>query len=383
MKELLARAQDLLPDFLALLSEVVAIDTGTGQAEGVQRAGGILADGFAGLGFSVEAVPSGEYGQHLVARRDGAGRPLLILGHLDTVHAPGSAGRPAPAGENMLAAPGIYDCKGGLIVCLLACRLWQEFGWPPFPLTVLIDADEEVGSLTSRPLIEAEAAKARAALIVEPAPGANQVITARRGIGRYVLRVFGRSAHAGSDRAAGINAIVEMAAKILALEQTNVAASGYAVTVGTVTGGVRPNVVPDYAAAEIDLRLSGPEYIAPAEEAIRKAAAATQVTGAIYRLEGGITRPPMPETEGNRRLFALAAEVAGDLGFKLQAASTGGGSDGNFCAALGVPTLDGLGPEGGGAHTGHEWIDVPSLPLRGVMLAELGRRLAAQDFLGR
>ena len=382
MNDLLARSKAMASDLLTLLSEVVAIDTGTGQAEGVRRAGGILADNFTSLGFRVEAVPAGDYGQHLVAKRAGSGRPLLILGHLDTVHAPGSARRPAPAGEDMLAAPGIYDCKGGLIVCLLACRLWQEFGWPPFPLTVLINADEEVGSLTSRTLIEAEAAKARAALIVEPAPGADRVITARKGIGRYVLRVFGRSAHAGSDRAAGINAVVEMAAKILALEQTNAADSGFAVTVGTVTGGVRPNVVPDYAAAEIDLRLSGPEHVAPAEEAIRRAAAVTQVTGANYRLEGGITRPPMPENEGNRLLFSLATEAADVLGLKLQAASTGGGSDGNFCAALGVPTLDGLGPEGGGAHAGHEWIHVPSLPVRGALLVELGRRLAVQDFLG-
>ncbi len=379
MNDLLARARNLTPDLLSLLGEVAAIDTGTGQAEGIRQAGAILADRFARLGLSVEAIPAGEYGQHLVARRAGSGRPLLILGHLDTVHPPGTARRPVPAGDDALAGPGTYDCKGGLAVCLLACQLWHEFGWPPFPLTILINADEEVGSPSSRPLIEAEAAKSRAALVVEPAPGANQVITARKGVGRYVLRVFGRSAHTGSHRAAGINAVVEIAAKILALEHINAAEPGFNVTVGTVAGGIRPNVVPDYAEAEIDLRLSSPEHAAQAEESIRKAAAVTQVAGAHYRLEGGITRPPMPENEGNRGLFRLAAEVAGDLGLKLQAASTGGGSDGNFCAALGVPTLDGLGPEGEGAHAGHERIHLPSLPVRGGLLAELGRRLASHD----
>ncbi|MGE5597795.1 MAG: M20/M25/M40 family metallo-hydrolase, partial [Bacteroidota bacterium] len=226
-----------------------------------------------------------------------------------------------------------------------------------------------------RPLIEAAAGEARAVLVVEPAPAIETVITARRGIGRYVLRVFGRAAHAGSDREAGINAAVELSAKILALARADARAKGYAITVGTIAGGVRPNIVPEYAQAEIDLRLIEPGRIAAAEAALRKAAAVSRVSGARYSLEGGLTRPPMPETSGNRWLFALAAEEARDLGLELQPFSSGGGSDGNFCAAIGTPVLDGLGPAGAGAHAEHEHILVSSLAPRLSLLHALGRRL--------
>lgn len=377
MIDLLERARLLLPETLTLLNDLAAIDTGTGYAEGILRAGGILAQSLADLGFAVQGVPAGEYGQHLVAKRPGIGRPILVLGHLDTVYPPGAARQPETAGDR-LSGPGVYDCKGGLVLSLIACRIMAQIGWPPAPLTVLINADEEVGSLSSRPLIEAEAARSRAALVVEPAPGPNLIITARKGIGRYVLRVFGRAAHAGSDRKSGINAVVELAAKILALEGLNTDGADFAVTVGTAAGGIRPNVIPDYAQAEIDLRLDRPEQVRTAEAAIRRAAAVSRVPGAEYRLEGGITRPPMPENEGNRHLSAVASLIGRNLGLDLTAASSGGGSDANFCAATSLPTLDGLGPEGAGAHSEHEHILWPSLVPRGALLAELCRSLGEQ-----
>lgn len=377
-EDLLPRAKAFLPPVMELLEELSAIDTGTGQAEGIGRAGRILAGHLAELGFAITAVPAGKYGQHLLARKPGRGRSLLLLGHLDTVYPPGTARLPARTGER-LTGPGVYDCKGGVAMCILAGRLWAAGGWPAAPITMLFNADEEVGSLSSRALIEAEARQARAALVVEPAPAPGKVITARRGIGRYILRVYGRAAHAGSNREAGINAVVELSAKILALERLNDGADGYTVTVGTVSGGVRPNVVPDYAQAEIDLRLSDAAVIEKAIAALEKAAAVSVVAGASCRLEGGVTRPPMPATPGNERLFTLAWEIGRDLGLDLAAASTGGGSDGNFCAAAGVPTLDGLGPAGAGAHSEEEHILWPSLAPRAALLAELGRRLGAGE----
>ncbi|MGE5529162.1 MAG: M20 family metallopeptidase [Patescibacteria group bacterium] len=374
MKELAARAREIQPAALSLLERLVGIDTGTGQGSGIERAARMLEEEYARLGFVTEAVPAGEYGRHLVARRPGRGRPLLILGHLDTVHPPGAARPPVREGDR-LSGPGVYDCKGGLAVCLMACELWSAHGWPASPLTVVINADEEIGSPSSRPLIEAEAARSRAALVVEPAPAPGAVIASRRGIGRYVLRVFGRAAHTGADRESGANAILALAHKIIALERVNEDAPGCAVTVGTVSGGVRPNVVPAYAQAEIDLRVARPEQVAAAEAAIKAAAALNPVRGARYSLEGGITRPPMPADGANEALFEAAREIGRGLGLDLAAVASGGGSDGNFCAALGIPTLDGLGPGGAGAHGEKEYILTSTLAPRAALLCGLGRKI--------
>lgn len=374
MIDLLKSAHDLVPETLTFLGELAAIDTGTGQVEGIGRAGDILSRELLALNFEVRTVPAEKYGRHLVARHAGQGRPILLLGHLDTVHAPGTARRPEPAGDR-LSGPGVYDCKGGLALCVAACRIWAREGWPACPVTIVINADEEIGSLSSRPLIEAAAVEARAALVVEPAPALDKVITARKGIGRYILRVFGRAAHAGADREAGVNALVDLAAKILALERLNDGQGDFSVTVGTAAGGIRPNIVPDYAQAEIDLRLTNPASVEAALAAINRAAAETRVVRARYRLEGEITRPPMPENDGGRALFALAERIGRPLGLNLNAAASGGGSDGNFCAALGVPTLDGLGPAGAGAHAEHEHILVSSLAPRLALLCELGWEL--------
>ncbi len=374
MSDLLARARDQIPLTLDLIATLAAIDTGTGQVKGIGRAWRVLASELRQLGFAVQSIPAGEYGRHLLAHRPGKGRPILFLGHLDTVFPSGTARKPDTTGDR-LSGPGVYDCKGGLALCIAAFRLWNESGWPTCPIEVLFNADEEVGSLSSRPVIEEKASRARAGLVVEPAPALDRVITARKGIGRYVLRVFGRAAHSGTDRAAGISALVELAAKIIALGHLNADGGGYSVTVGTATGGVRPNVVPDYAQAEIDLRVSQADQVAVAESALRSAAAVSQVPGAECRLDGGITRPPMPETDESRRLFALARQVGSSLGLDLAPAASGGGSDANFCAAVGLPVLDGLGPAGAGAHAEHEHLLISSLAPRIALLSSLGLRL--------
>ena len=379
--DLLAHAERLLPEALALLEEICAIDTGTGQQTGIGLVSELLGTNFNKLGFELEFVPAGEYGRHLKASRAGIGNRLLIVGHLDTVYPQGSARRPQLA-DGRLSGPGVYDCKGGLLVAWTACKLLAESGRPCPPLTILANCDEEIGSLSSRPLIEAEAARAAAVLVVEPAPAPQSVIVARKGIGRYQLKVYGRSAHAGSDRESGVNALVELAIKILALEEINTSAPGYTVTVGTATGGTRPNVIPDYAHAGIDLRITEASQIEMAESAIARAVAATRFVGASYRLEGGITRPPMPANEANLGLFAVAREAAAALGMTLAAASSGGGSDGNFCAALGVPVLDGMGPAGGGAHSDGEHIIPASLATRAALLAAVICRLGARGLRG-
>jgi glutamate carboxypeptidase len=273
-----------------------------------------------------------------------------------------------------LHGPGVLDMKAGLALGMLATRALFTLAAPPNTRVVLLwTTDEEVGSDTSRALIEAEARQSEAVLVLEPALAGGALKTARKGIGQYELTVRGVSAHAGVDPRKGVNAIRELALQILAVDAIRDLDRGISVNVGVVSGGTRSNVVPDLATAAVDVRS---ETMADADGIDRAMRALTARTpGATLEITGGFNRPPMERSPGVIRLFETARACAAEIGIELQEGATGGGSDGNFTAALGVPTLDGLGAVGDGAHALHEHVELASLPVRAALIAGLLHRL--------
>ncbi len=307
-------------------------------------------------------------GEHLVAELDGAGSsPLLLLGHTDTVWPAGTLSElPFRADGDRAYGPGIYDMKACLVVLLEAIRL---AGGDRRALRVFLTADEEMGSRTGRPHLEQAADGVAAAFVVEPPTAAGNLKTARKGLGRFRLTVTGRAAHAGTHRSEGVSAIEELAYQILALCSLNDDDRGVSVNVGVVTGGTVENVVAAEAEAQIDVRVAAREDLERLEQALARLE--PRLDGSRLGLGGGWTRPPLVRTEAAGRLFAQAREHGLALGLDLHEESSGGGSDGNLVGALGVPVLDGLGAEGGGAHAPDEHILIDALPVRAGLLAAL------------
>lgn len=302
-------------------------------------------------------------GDHLEIRIGEGAEPIVLLCHHDTVWPEGTLARlPFRIDGDRLTGPGSYDMKAGIVEAAFAL----EPARPKRPVIVLSTSDEEIGSASSRALIEETARHAVAVLVLEPAASGGAIKTARKGIADFVLEVVGRAAHAGVEPEKGISAIEELAHQVLAVKALARAASGTTVNVGVVHGGTRPNVVAAQARAEIDVRFTR------ASEAERTVAAIRglrpHLKGARLHISGGVDRPPMERSPGVVRLAQLAQRLAREVGFPLTETSTGGASDGNFTAAMGVPTLDGLGPDGGGAHADSEHLLVESWMQRTQLL---------------
>lgn len=310
-------------------------------------------------------------GDHIEARLgDQSQEAVVLLCHHDTVWPAGTIDRlPFRVDGNRISGPGSYDMKAGIVEAVFALGRAK----PRRPVIVLSTSDEEVGSASSRELIEATARDAAAVLVLEPATSGGAIKTARKGIADFQLSVEGRAAHAGVEPEKGVSAIEELARQILALKQMENRALGTTINVGVVEGGTRPNVVAATARAEIDVRFAVASEANRVVEAIRGLAPA--LPGARLRVEGGIDRPPMERQDGVIRLASLAQGIASELGFGLEESATGGGSDGNFTAAMGIPTLDGLGPDGGGAHADSEHLLIDSWLQRTVLLQRLIERL--------
>lgn len=328
------------------------------------------------LGGGVELIAEPGYGTHLRARfdfgHDTREPHLLVIGHLDTVWPLGTLAR-LPfriTPEGRAHGPGIFDMKSGIAILLEAIRtIRQQELATKRPLTALLTCDEEIGSKTSRPLVEEEAQNAAAALVLEPPVTGGIVKTGRKGIGTFTIRALGRAAHAGLDPAKGVNAIVELAHQTVRLAALNNYEQGVTVSVGIVNGGTGINVVPAEAEAKVDVRFWTPEDGEQVVNAIRGLTPA--LAEAQLEITGGVNRPPMPRSERNIALFEHARELAAEIGFALEDTVVGGGSDGNFTAALGVPTLDGLGVDGAGAHAEHEHILISDIPRRAALLTRL------------
>lgn len=322
-------------------------------------------------GGDVEIIPNRDAGNHLIAHfgPDIADKPILILTHYDTVWPEGTLkDMPFNREGRKITGPGVFDMKGGLIQGLWAIRALEKYNALTGPVVLLCTSDEEIGSSSSRKLIEETAANSRCVLVLE-ASEKGALKTARKGVGDLNIEVIGKAAHAGLDPENGISAIVELSRIVLELQDLNDPESGTTVNVGTIKGGTRRNVVPAHAEAVIDLRVSSSE----SAEAVLKRIRSIEPDNPDARVNvtGGINRPPMERTHATADLFFMAREGGKKIGLELEECSVGGASDGNFCAALGIPVLDGLGAVGSGAHAPEEHLIEETMPQRAALLAML------------
>ena len=359
---------------LDFIEALVAIESPSDDPVAVNRCGVALAARLEAIGGSVARIAATSAGDHLRASFGRGGRQILMLGHFDTVWPVGTLPRmPIKREGGRLHGPGIFDMKAGIGLAALATRavVDQIAGTR---VVMLWTTDEEIGSGTSRELIEAEAARSDAVLVFEPSLPGGALKTSRKGVGQFELVTRGISAHAGLEPGKGVSAIREMARQVLAIDALQDPASGVTVTVGVVSGGTRANVVPAEARAVIDARAVTRADATRLEEAMR--ALQPQLPGARVEVSGGFDRPPLERTADVMRLFAVARQVAAELGIELGEGSAGGGSDGNFTAALGVPTLDGFGAVGDGAHALHEHVEIEALVPRAATIAGVVHRLS-------
>ncbi|MGC9347326.1 MAG: M20 family metallopeptidase [Anaerolineae bacterium] len=298
-------------------------------------------------------------------------RPALLLGHYDTVWPIGTLDeRPFTVAEDRVTGPGVLDMKAGLVIAEFALRAVAELDLPvPRSVMLLWNGDEEVGSRTSRPYIEDEAGKSDYVLVLEPAMHGGALKTARKGVGAFTLDVMGLASHAGVAPEQGESAIEELAHQILRLQQMTDLEAGTTVNVGVIQGGSRSNVVAAHARARIDTRAWTLAEASRLEAAIRALKPVNPAT--TLKIKGGFGRPPMERTPEIAAMFETARRIGLALGLDLSEGASGGGSDGNFTAALGVPTLDGLGAVGEGSHAVHEYVVASSLPRRAALLAGL------------
>lgn len=359
-----------------LLADLVDEPSGSLFLEGVARAIERLARELDGLGFAVDLHREQGLPRHLTARRvarpstslrmNGGGGRVLLVGHADTVFPPSDLRRLTKEGDRY-RGPGVADMKGGLVVALEAVRALDREAAPD--LEVVVNGDEELGSPDSRDLVRERARGARAALVFENSEEELDVIVGRKGLGRASIRVRGRAAHAGIEPEKGASAVVEMAREVLAISKLADPARGLGVVVGTARGGISRNTVPPEAELEIDLRFRDIEDGRRALEAIREIAARTEVPGTSAALTAELHRPPMDPRGAGGALLPLASRCAQALGLTLRGVATGGGSDANLTADLGVPTLDGLGVVGREIHTKDEWCLARSVQTRAALAA--------------
>jgi glutamate carboxypeptidase len=373
LQQLLAALEARIDTLVADLLAWCAVESPSDDAAATTHMAEMLGTYLAAHGARVEVRPGVRHGALVHAAWSGpaGAAPILILGHHDTVHPLGSLARNPPRVEaGRLYGPGGYDMKAGLLMAGAALRALQEVGQPlARPVILISTADEEIHSHDSRALIEETARDAAAVLVLEPAAKDGALKTARKGVGLFTVTARGRAAHSGVDHPAGVSAIREIAQQVLALEALTDYARGVTVNVGLLRGGTAVNTVPAEATARVDLRVA---TLGDAERMNARIHALRPVTpGATLEVEGEIERPPMERLPGTVRLFALARRLGAEIGLDLHETATGGASDGNFTAALGIPTLDGLGACGDGAHTDHEYVRIADLAPRAAVLAGL------------
>jgi len=354
--------------------EMVEIESPSDNKPAVDRVSALIASRFERMGGRIRFHRTANFGDHLQVDFESSRRekPVLLLGHYDTVYPLGTLKHmPCRLEKSHLYGPGVYDMKAGIALMVTAIEAFrashEEY---PRPVTVLLVSDEEVGSESSRVITEILAKKSAAVFVFEPSYGPKGAVkTARKGIGEYLLKVTGKASHAGLDFEKGESAIIELAAQIGKISRLVDLKRGLTLNVGIIQGGTRVNVVPAEASANIEIRIA---HLKGAKDIEKKLRALKPVNRKCkLQISGGLNRPPMERTKAIADLYKEAAVVAKALGWKLEEAAVGGGSDGNFTAALGIPTLDGLGAVGEGAHSPRESIDISSLPRRAALLAGL------------
>ena len=353
--------------------ELVSRESPTHDKVACDKLSSYLAVQFERLDGQVKIHREDLTGDHLQVDFAGDERraPLLLLGHLDTVYDVGTIeSMPWREKDGRLYGPGVFDMKSGIVQMMFALAALREIrGGLPRPVKVLLVSDEEAGSDSSRAITESVARQCRAVLVCEPSGPEGALKTARKGVGSFTVKVTGQASHSGLDFEKGQSAILELAHQILAIAELIDVARGTTLNVGVIRGGTRTNVVAAEAVAEVDLRIARKTDGATMERKIRRLRAVNRKCK--LEIEGGINRPPLERTKQVAALFEVARKIASDMGFGLEEIAVGGGSDGNFTAGIGIPTLDGLGAVGEGAHAPHESVIAAELPRRAALLAGL------------
>lgn len=361
------------PDVVHQLSQFVEIESPTSEKGAVDKAGEWIARQLNSLNAQVEFARQTQVGDHLIGRWDPRTdeKGILLLCHFDTVHPLGTLQTsPCIQHEGKLFGPGVQDMKSGIVLLLAAVQTLQENdAWPDRPVIALFTTDEETGSLTSRPLIESLARRAGVVFCLEPSLTNGALKTWRKGVGDFEILVRGHAVHAGAAHVDGRNAIEELAHQVIRVQGWTDYKRGTTLNVGQIQGGTASNVVPASARAVVDLRVMIPEEA----ERIQRQMKALQpvLSGTAIEVRGGLNRPPMPRDERMVATFEKARGIAAQLGISLEEGGTGGGSDANFVAPLGIPVLDGLGAVGEGQHSENEFVWIDRLAERAALLAAL------------
>jgi glutamate carboxypeptidase len=364
------------------IRELVEIESPSDDKRAVDGIAAFVAMKFEALGGKTTFHRSSEFGDSLqidfLGTRTGEAnsKPVLLLGHYDTVYALGTlADMPCVCEGDRMRGPGVLDMKCGIgliLHAIEALRAWHD--GLPRTVTVFLVSDEEVGSHSSRKITESLAKKSAGVLVLEPAAGLRGAVkTARKGVGEYTLRVKGVAAHAGLDPGKGHSAIIELARQIAVIAKMNNLRKGLSVNPGVISGGKRTNVVAAEASVKIDVRIKNAKQAKGIDRKLRSLKAFDK--RCKVEADGGINRMPMERTVGVAALYDQACEIAREMGWELEEAAVGGGSDGNFTAGIGIPTLDGMGGVGDGAHATHEFIVISELPRRAALLAGMIERI--------
>jgi glutamate carboxypeptidase len=374
-----ARAvEDRRDEFTGALRDLVTVDSGSYAPEGVNKVADLLEERFRGSGWEVERRPhrpdagQGQLGDVLIARVEGSGtHRVLLVCHMDTVWPDGTAAeRPFRTQGDRGYGPGVSDAKSGLLAGIEAVDALRRLGHDSFGrVTFVCNPDEEIGSPFAGSAIRESALESDVAFVLEAGRENGDIVSARKGITTVLAKMIGRSAHAGVEPDRGRHAVLDAALKAVDLQAMNGTLPGVTVNVGVLSGGTRPNVVPDRCAMEIDVRAWKEDVLQEARERIRAILERERVAGVHAEIHLNIEYPPMERSEATARLVELAQAVGKDLGIALNDASTGGGSDANMVAAAGTPVLDGLGPVGGDDHSPDEWVDLASVAPRVAVLA--------------
>ncbi|MBN8620203.1 MAG: M20 family metallopeptidase [Anaerolineae bacterium] len=372
MSELLQYFKSKQQDMVDLLTTLINHETPTLDKPAVDKLGAFMEAEFRSLGAAVTRLPQEKVGDFLLAKwnEDAPGKPIMFLIHIDTVWPIGTlAERPVRIDENgVLFGPGAVDMKGGITQVLWTLRgLVERNELPNRPIWVLMTSDEEVGSIYSEQIIKDTAAQSGLVLVMEPATKEEALKTWRKGVGNYTVTVEGRPSHAGNAPEQGINAVIELAQQALKLNELNDLRNGTSVSVTVFHGGTVTNVIPAKATAEVDVRTLTERDWTNIQEKIM--ALTPFIPGAKVSVSAGHSRGPMEHNEQMKRSFAQCKAIGERYGLTIREDGSGGGSDGNFTAMMGIPTLDGLGPQGDGLHALHEQVVVASMPRRCTLLA--------------
>ena len=368
-----------LEPMLELIEKLVNIDSGSTCKTGVDKIGKILIDEYKQMDLSIEIKENKEFGNNIVIKHKEALKPeILLIAHMDTVFPIGTAAeRPFTIKDGLAFGPGVADMKASQVTLLYAMKyLYEKNDAALKNVIIILNSDEEIGSPTSRELIEEISKEVKYALVMEPARKDGSIVSSRRGGGRYTLHVHGRSAHSGVAPEEGRSAIEELAYKTIKLNHLTDHEQGISVSVGIVEGGDAVNMIPDSATGYVDVRVESDEQSLEIAKQIENICSVPDVPGTTIDLEGGITRPPMELDDKNQKLLEIVKEVGNSFGLKITDSHTGGGSDASFPSHLGVATIDGVGPIGGKLHNEGEYLEIDSLTERCFLLAETVSRLS-------